>query len=134
MRHIFEHVEGGPARLRRAVVGRRGGVGWGPGPGWGWGGGGLDRHRNTPSYISPTHYQNTYSHKQNIRVKNMAQKNVERSCSQRLQETAEMMGMSSNEALNILKWGGVVSDNCVELGDVSRVDCERAMEYLMRYE
>ena len=64
----------------------------------------------------------------------MAQKNAERSCSQRLQETAEMMGMSSNEALNILKWGGVVSDNCVELGGVSRVDCERAMEYLMRYE
>ena len=45
-----------------------------------------------------------------------------------------MMGMSSNEALNILKWGGVVSDNCVELGTVSGVDCERAMEYLMRYE
>ena len=106
---------------------------------WGWGGGGVGAGARTgtgipPPYISPTHYQNTYSHKQNTRVKNMAQKNVERSCSQRLQETAEMMGMSSNEALNILKWGGVVSDNCVELGDVSGVDCERAMEYLMRYE
>lgn len=124
MRSVVVEQGGGEGRGRPGV---------GVGRGWG-GGGGQDRHRNTPSYISPTHYQNTYSHKQNIRVKNMAQKNVERSCSQRLQETAEMMGMSSNEALNILKWGGVVSDNCVELGDVSGVDCERAMEYLMRYE
>jgi len=64
----------------------------------------------------------------------MAEKKAERSCSQRLQETAAMMGMSNSEALNILKSGGVVSDNCVDLENVSGVDCERAMEYLMRYE
>jgi len=107
-------------------------------PGGGWGGGGgrgaRGRHRNTPPYISPSHHQNSYSHKQNTKVKNMAEKKAERSCSQRLQETAAMMGMSNSEALNILKCGGVVSDNCLDLENVSGVDCERAMEYLMRYE
>ena len=30
----------------------------------GGGEGARGRHRNTPPYISPSHYQNTYSHKQ----------------------------------------------------------------------
>jgi len=99
------------------------------------GGGGRGSDTGIPPHTYRHHIIKILTHiNKSTKVKNMAEKKAERSCSQRLQETAAMMGMSNSEALNILKCGGVVSDNCLDLENVSGVDCERAMEYLMRYE
>lgn len=38
--------------------------------------------------------------------------------------------LTETQAMNLLQDAGIISDNCVNIGDVAREDWERAEEYL----